>query len=482
MNLRITENYIWFPAANDCDEVKLHIYFEETKIHEMDVKLSQNPEFYFPMDVSRYLGKEIKICSECDESLLKAISCHDDIYRPEYPYRPKIHFTTGSGWINDPNGLIYDNGIYHMFYQFNPYGIDWGNMHWGHAISRDLISWQMQDIALFPDEYGTVFSGCAFKDEKNASDYGKDALLFFYTAAGGFNEWSRDKDSTQKVAVSYDNADTLIKKDMILDTIKEGNRDPKVFYHSESASYVMVLYLIDNEFAILRSDDLKNWKESDRLSLEGMWECPDLFELKIKGTDEKRWVFWSADGYYVLGDFDGYRFTKKSEVMSAYDTKLPYAAQTFAGTGERKISVSWYRTQNNKGSFRGMMSIPNELSLVDTDKGSRISFSPVRELYDKSVKVKDSHDACFYEKLSGEPVMILISWKDDFCPVSIGDIRIDKKVTTIIIDHGIIEYYAQNGTVYGAIEASEDILSQSISIDSGLESIEIRKINYQMPS
>ena len=111
-----------------------------------------------------------------------------------------------------------------------------------------------------------------------------------------------------------------------------------------------------------------------------------------------------------------------------------------------------------------------------------MSFSPVRELYDKSVKVKDSHDTCFYEKLSGEPVMILIRWKNDFSGVLIGEIRIDKKVTTLIIDHGIIEYYAQNGTVYGAIEAGEDILSQSISIDSGLESIEIRKINSQMPS
>ena len=476
MNLKITENYIWLPAASDCDEVKLHIYFQEAKIGEIDVKLSLEPDFYFPMNVSEFVAKELEICSECDESLLKAISCHDDIYKTEYPYRPRIHFTTKSGWINDPNGLIYDNGIYHMFYQFNPYGIDWGNMHWGHAVSKDLISWELRDIALFPDEYGTVFSGCAFKDEKNASGYGKDALLFFYTAAGGFNKWSKNRGSTQRVAVSYDNGKTLIKKDMILDTIKEGNRDPKVFYHGESTSYVMVLYLIDNEFAILRSDDLKNWKESDRLSFDGMWECPDLFELETKDKDEKRWVFWSADGYYVLGDFDGYRFSKESEVYSAYDTKLPYAAQTYAGT-DRRISVAWYRTVNDRGAFKGMMSIPNELNLVHTDNGLRIGFKPVQELFDLSEKIRVSQDASFYEKLSGDPVLIMIEWKgDESSPVFIGDIKIDKKAATILIDHGIIEYYSKDGTVYGALEAGEDILSQSIRIEAGIKSIEIRKI------
>ena len=443
MNLKITENYIWLPAASDCDEVKLHIYFQEAKIGEIDVKLSLEPDFYFPMNVSEFVAKELKICSECDESLLKAISCHDDIYKNKYPYRPRIHFTTGSGWINDPNGLIYDNGIYHMFYQFNPYGIDWGNMHWGHAVSKDLISWELRDIALFPDEYGTVFSGCAFKDEKNASGYGKDALLFFYTAAGGFNKWSKNRGSTQRVAVSYDNGKTLIKKDMILDTIKEGNRDPKVFYHSESASYVMVLYLIDNEFAILRSDDLKNWKESDRLSFDGMWECPDMFELETKDKDEKRWVFWSAD---------------------------------YAGT-DRRISVAWYRTVNDRGAFKGMMSIPNELSLVHTDNGLRIGFKPVKELYDLSERIRVSQDASFYEKLSGDPVLIMIEWKkDEFSPVFIGDIKIDKKAATILIDHGIIEYYSKDGTVYGALEAGEDILSQSIRIEAGIKSIEIRTI------
>ena len=483
MNLHITEKYIWFPAARDCDEVKLHMYIDGKKINEIDIKLSTDPDFYFSMDVSKYMGKSITISSDCDERLLEAVTCHDDIYKIEYPYRPKIHFTTRMGWINDPNGLVYKDGIYHMFYQLNPYGTDWGNMHWGHAISKDLISWEQKDIALFPDEYGTVFSGCGFRDEKNAAGLGKDALLFFYTAAGGFNEWSKEAgyNSTQRLAVL--NNDTLIKKDMILDTVKDGNRDPKVFYHEESKAYVMVLYLIDNEFAIFRSDDLKNWTETDRLSLEGMWECPDLFELEIEGTNDKRWVFWSADGFYVLGDFDGYKFTKRSEVLSAYDTKLPYAAQTYAGC-ERRISVAWYRTANDRGGFKGMMSVPTKLSLIDTDKGIRLSFKPVSELYEHLSKQSLSYDDSFDKKLKGSPVVIDIRWKDnETAPVIIGDLKIDTRPETLIVDHGIIEYFSGDGTVYGAIEADEDILSKNIHIGSGIESLKICEIDKnEMPS
>ena len=480
MILRITEKYIWFPAGRDCDEVKLHLYYQNTKINEIDVKLSNEPDFYFPMDVSKYLGKEINILSDYDGSLLSAVSCHDDIYRTDYPYRPMIHFTAPMGWINDPNGLIYNDGTYHMFYQLNPYGTDWGNMHWGHAISHDLISWEWCDIALFPDEYGTVFSGCGFKDEKNASGYGKDALLFFYTASGGFNEWSKQAGNlhTQRLAVSTDNAKTLIKKDMILDCIKDGNRDPKVFYHKESSSYVMVLYLVDNEFAILRSNDLINWKESDRISLDRMWECPDLFELQIEGTNEKRWVFWSADGFYVLGDFDGYRFTPLSEVLSAYDTKLPYAAQTYAGTDIR-ISVSWYRTKNDRGGFKGMMSIPTSLSLVDTGKGLRISFKPVKELYERlTAKQTIPVNGSFDKKLEGKPTLILIEWNStEPAAISIADTIITNKPATIIIDHGIIEYFSGDGTVYGAVEANEDVLSKSIHIKSGEARLKICEIS-----
>ena len=184
--------------------------------------------------------------------------------------------------------------------------------------------------------------------------------MFYYTAAGGSNKWSVDAGNkhTQWLAVSYDGGDTLEKKQEILGHIKGENRDPKVFYHKESDSYIMALYLEENEFAIYRSDDMIHWTESQRFEAEGMWECPNLFKLQVEGEPEEyHWVFWSADGYYMTGSFDGYKFTPDSEVLMAYETKLPYAAQTYEGVEDRTILVSWLRTENDRGGYRGMMAI-----------------------------------------------------------------------------------------------------------------------------
>ena len=456
MRLDISKKYILFAVDKNCEERKLHFYIDDNKFMEFDIRLAEGEaKYYFPMDVSNYFGRVIDIrvgcgnsesitCgdgeetaekvdieSDADEKVLKAsVGLSDEKPRLDYKYRPRLHFTAEMGWINDPNGLIYKDGLFHMYYQWNPYGIDWGNMHWGHAVSKNLIDWERLDTALTPDDYGTVYSGCAFSDDKNAAGFGAGSIIYFYTASGGRNEWSASKGRkhVQRIAVSNDNGYTLRKKCTVVEHIADENRDPKVFWHEESKAYIMILYLEGNDFVILRSDDLIHWKESCKFTADKMWECPDLFKLKVEGSDETKWVFWSADGYYMIGEFDGYTFKKESNVLFAYGSKLGYAAQTFAGIDDRCISVAWLRTENDKGGFRGMMAIPMEMSLKRAEKGYRINIKPVRELWDRFKTVREykiieksegfekfenfERFDRFEEKLNDKPVAIVVDWND----------------------------------------------------------------------
>ena len=496
MKLQITEPYLWFPVDTKNPEVKLHFYANGEKFQEADVQLGE-AEFYFSMDVSNYLGQEIEIKSDAEEKLCHIVS-RDEKAQQDYPFRPQLHFTAERGWNNDPNGLVYADGVYHMFYQWNPYGVIWGNMHWGHAVSKDLITWEHKPVALEPDEYGTMFSGCGFQDKENEAGYGKDALLFFYTSAGGTNKWSLDAGNkhTQRLAVSVDNCRTIEKKGTVLEHIVGGNRDPKVFYHAESNAYVMVLYLDESEFAIFRSGDLLHWEESQRFSVPGMWECPDLFELTVEGTAEKKWVFWSADGYYVVGAFDGCRFTPESERKSAYCTKLPYAAQTYSGVEGRVISVAWLRTANNAGGFRGMMTIPAELSLIKENGQYCIKLCPVKEL-DKYVKLQEilcGEETSLELPLNNTAAVFEFSWKKNVgcTEITTGGVcaQVDFEAGTLsienrkfyekpvgipfdkekefrlkmIVDAGIIEFFGNGGSMYAAVEAEEDVLGKAVAV------------------
>ena len=505
MKLHITEPYLWFPVDTKNPEVKLHFYAGNEKFQEVDVQLGEaEAEFYFSMDVSRHLGQEIEIKSEVEEEKLFHIFCSGEKVQHVYPFRPRLHFAPERGWMNDPNGLVYADGVYHLFFQWNPYGVIWGNMHWGHAVSKDLITWEHKPVAMEPDEFGTMFSGCGFQDKENAAGYGKDALLFFYTSAGGTNQWSVEAGNlhTQRLAVSVDNCRTIRKKETILEHITGGNRDPKVFYHSDSNAYVMVLYLDESEFAIFRSADLRHWKESQRFSVEGMWECPDLFELPVENADgEKKWVFWSADGYYVIGNFDGWRFAPEAERQSAYSTKLPYAAQTYSGLEGRVVSVAWLRTENNTGGFRGMMAIPAELSLMKENGQYKMKFSPVKELeqYAKPQEIVCTGEKFLKIPLNDTAAVLDISWKQNTGCTTItaggvcARVKFDEGIIEIenmkrheemvvipfnrekelcvkmIIDCGIIELFGEDGTIYAAVEAEETVLMKTVVVESEVE-------------
>ncbi len=292
---------------------------------------------------------------------------------------PKVHFAAKYGWINDPNGLIYHDGIYEIYFQHNPYGTQWGNMTWGHARTRDFLSYEELTPVLHPDENGTMFSGCGIINERGLLGLPKDALLLFYTAAGGTNPESEGKEFTIRMAYSLDGGNTYVKSgEPVLESLATENRDPKVFWHEESLSYILVLWLDKEDFAIFRSSDLKQFMLSQRLTLEGGFECPDLFCLPVEGENYSKWVFWAADGSYYVGDFDGYQFTQTQERKIAYERiyengeekpSLAYAAQTYFGVGDKVMSVPWLKTDCVAEQTTGVLGLPRYFSLKETTEG-----------------------------------------------------------------------------------------------------------------
>lgn len=260
----------------------------------------------------------------------------------------KYHFTTYKGWMNDPNGLVLKDGLYHLYFQYNPDSTEWGNIGWGHATSRDLITWIDHGVVMEPDEHGMIYSGSAIT-------VGED-IYYFYTAAG---QDASGRHFTQRMAVSHDGGFTLIKDpDFEVPTICPENRDPKVIYHEETKAYVLCMWLEGNDFALLRSEKVNGpYELTQRFTLPLGFECPNIFKC------DDMWFVWTADGFYYPGSFDGYRFRWNGIRHEAYMDRVPYAAQVFSGTN-RVIMIPWLRTATVDDRWTGMMGIPRILSTV----------------------------------------------------------------------------------------------------------------------
>ena len=218
-------------------------------------------------------------------------------------YRPQFHFTPMKNWTNDPNGLVFYKGEYHLFFQHNPTGINWGNMTWGHAVSPDLVHWKQLDNAIEPDKLGTIFSGSAVVDWDNTAGFqtgDEKVIACIYTSAGN--------PFTQSIAYSNDRGRTWKKyeKNPVLKHIIGGNRDPKVFWHAPTKKWVMALYLDGDKYALFTSPNLKEWTKLSDVAPSGGSECPDIFQLAVDGDSKNtKWVFWAGNGNYLIGVFDG---------------------------------------------------------------------------------------------------------------------------------------------------------------------------------
>ena len=249
-------------------------------------------------------------------------------------YRPQFHFTPTRNWTNDPNGCVYFDGEYHLFFQHNPEGVQWGNMTWGHAVSTDLVHWKEIAHAIRPDELGTIFSGSAAIDWKNTSGF-QDGdippMVAAYTCAGRHVEPPRP--FTQAIAYSTDRGRTFTKHvgNPVIPSVTGGtDRDPKILWHEPTQKWVMVLYLTEGEkrLGFLTSMDLKTWTQVSEVA--GFHECPDLFELALDGDAmNTRWVLLGADAKYLIGHFDGVKFTTQSGKHLGDHGANFYASQTF---------------------------------------------------------------------------------------------------------------------------------------------------------
>lgn len=386
IRLDVTERYLGIPVRTagmeEQDLRTLELFCRGERIMEFRVPVHDGKaiDYYGYLNVSGYAGETVTVSGDFPEPFFSAIrlSGADD---NAAVIRPELHFTAKRGWINDPNGLVYrpapsgeeQGPVWHLYFQHNPMNTEWENMSWGHSVSRDLIHWTYCDTVLYPDEHGTVYSGCGLVNDRGLLGLPKEALLFYYTAAAGHNAWSEGKTFKQRLAYSLDGGKTLIRHlSWSLPNLAFENRDPKIFYYTPpdggEGHYVMLLFLDGNDFAIFCSTDLEHWEQTQTFTLPRAWECPDLFKLPADDGTE-HWVFWSADGFYFLGDFDGKQFTVQGELQEAYGTKLPYAAQTYFGTESRTVSVAWLRTRHEGFPYTGAMALPRELSLAAAPDG-----------------------------------------------------------------------------------------------------------------
>lgn len=389
--IRITDDYLVIPVSHKFDRARLVFRIPGMEDMPADIRIPRDgkPEYYTFRDMSAFRGKKITITYPDGLEGIDGIYQSDSIPGGEMIYkeknRPQLHFTTRRGWINDPNGLIYHDGEYHLFYQHNPYERDWGNMHWGHAVSTDLVHWTELPDALYPDMSGTMFSGSAVIDYGNTSGFGKKdrpAMVVAYTVD------SPEKQS-QAIAYSLDKGRTFHKYEgnPVVDSHKMWNthdtRDPKVFPYD--GHWVMVLNERDGN-SIYTSGNLRDWTYKSHTT--GFWECPELFPLPVDGDPGKMmWVMYGASGTYMLGDFDGEKFTPRSGKYRFTGGSI-YAAQTInniPGSDGRRIQIGWGRIGHPGEIFNGQMLLPTELKLRTTKDGVRLTNMPVSEIESLSV-------------------------------------------------------------------------------------------------
>ncbi|MBN1642554.1 MAG: GH32 C-terminal domain-containing protein [Anaerolineae bacterium] len=395
--MAICARYLWLPVQNGAPVRHARLCVAGELARAFEIELAQGaPDFWVSADLDAFRGQELSI--EVDgldpnDPALAAIR-QDDVPPGEADQygellRPQFHFSSRRGWLNDPNGLTYYRGEYHLFYQHNPYGWSWGNMHWGHAVSPDLVHWRELGDALYPDRLGTCFSGSGVVDARDTAGLRRGdehPLLCIYTSAGGTSAESAGQPFTQSIAYSNDRGRTWqhYRGNPVVPHIAARNRDPKVIWHEPTRTWVMALYLEDSDYTLLASPDLVHWTRLCDVVLPGASECPDFFPLPVDGNPEDvRWVFWGANGTYLVGRFDGARFEAMGSPQRYDWGGDTYAAQTWSdipAADGRRIQMAWLRVPLPGMPFNQCMGFPCALELRTTTAGVRLFAEPVREI------------------------------------------------------------------------------------------------------
>ncbi len=378
--------YLLLPIQEEKEEAKVLLSTGSPADTWMDIRLAQNgADYYVPFELGNGKTATVKILGLKKNALatnLMKLSDTFDTTNTDF-YRPSYHFTPLYGWMNDPNGMVYKDGEYHLYFQYNPYGSKWGNMHWGHAVSRDLIHWEHLSPAIARDTLGHIFSGSSVIDKNNTAGYGKNAIVALYTSASDKNG------QIQCMAYSNDNGRTFTKYEgnpvlTPFDGLKDF-RDPKVFWFEKGKCWYMIVSA-DKETRFYKSKNLKKWTYVSSFG-NGLgqqpcqYECPDFFQLPVNGDKKNmKWImtmninpgciFGGSATEYFVGDFDGKNFT----CPDAHDVKWldygkdHYATVTFSNTGDRVLALTWmsnwqYANLTPFKQNRGANALPRELKL-----------------------------------------------------------------------------------------------------------------------
>ncbi|HLU46973.1 MAG TPA: GH32 C-terminal domain-containing protein, partial [Planctomycetota bacterium] len=412
LELEITKRYLLIPVENGARMTRVDVRARDENVREFEVELATSKEkadFWAHLDVSRFAGEKATLrFSRAFEESLDLIAQSDTLPRPERLYdealRPQFHFSQRIGWNNDPNGMVYYDGEWHLYYQHNPYGWKWGNMHWGHAVSRDLVHWEELPIAIYNKRFGDwAFSGSAIVDERNTAGWqtGDEKVIVAAWTSTGRGECIAYSNDRGRTFTEYEGNPV----------VKHEGRDPKIIWYEPGEHWVMAVYTVHegkNAIAFHTSKNLKDWTFASRI--DGFYECPEILELPVDGSDDdRRWVIFAADARYVVGRFDGKVFTPLHDGKHRLHYGDYYASQVFSGApGDRKIQIGWARIEMPGMRFNQTFTFPHELTLRTTPDGVRLFAEPVREiekLYRRRIAVEEralAPDAPLELAVSGE--------------------------------------------------------------------------------
>lgn len=407
VSLNVTAKFLILPVQDDAPESKVCIVKDnEQRGTLMNVRLArERVDSYVPFILSDYKGQQISVDIQglpADAVCWKELKLADsfDMSNKE-TFRPVYHHTPAYGWMNDPNGMFYKDGVYHLFFQYNPYGSVWGNMHWGHSTSSDLIHWNFEGVSIVPDAWGAIFSGSCVVDHNNTAGFRKDAVIAFYTSAKS-TPWGDVQ--SESMAYSLDNGKTFVKYagNPIITSLEKDFRDPKVFWYAPGKHWVMIL-AVGQHMELYSSVNLKDWKkESEFGKMQGahggVWECPDLIELPVEGSREKKWVlicninpggpFGGSAAQYFVGSFDGKTFVNESPVQTKWMDwgKDNYATVTWNNAPDgRCIALGWmsnWQYANNVPTrqYRSANTIARDLTLYKAGGEFYLKSTPSREM------------------------------------------------------------------------------------------------------
>lgn len=403
------------PIQESIDDARINVLVDGKIDRTFYARLAKSKTDYtVPFDLSPYKGRNVifdvvanhsraSVREAQDDACWSSIALSDSFNTENREkYRPLFHHTPSYGWMNDPNGMFYKDGVWHLYYQWNPFGSKWQNMTWGHSTSTDLINWEHHPAAILPNGIGTVFSGSSAIDRENSAGFGRDAVLAMYTSAGD--------SQTQSLAVSHDNGETfdIYPANPVLALDSEA-RDPNMFWNPETKLWTLILaHPLEHEMLIFSSPDMKKWTLQSSFgkglgAQKGVWECPDLFQLPVAGTNEKKWVlicninpdgpFGGSGIQYFTGDFDGKTFVPETDAEGKVSTKwLDFGKDNYALVswsdvpGGRRAAIGWmsnwqYAADVPTMQYRSANTLPLDIVLFKGKDGQTYaSTTPAPEL------------------------------------------------------------------------------------------------------